>query len=173
MGDAEWFIGIKFDWSVSLSGAFDCRLSQEACANVIMEALSLTECSVSPLASPFRSGFPVDAVPHCEMSSADHDPLIAKMRSWCGMLNWLSMCPHPDITAICSLLSSHQGTPSPGHLDAAKSVGKYLKATANLGLLCSSRHNAKLESFVFFLVNDLSPQSSSSKLDMLAFCNAN
>ena len=89
------------------------------------------------------------------------------MRSWCGMLNWLSQGTRLDITTMVSLLASHQCNPSPGHLDAAKYVGKYLKATAGLGLLFSSRHNSTLEGFVFFPVQG--PLSS----EVIAFADAN
>ena len=84
------------------------------------------------------------------MSAEQRAPLIARMRSWCGMLNWLSLGTRPDVTTVCSLLASSQCCPSPGHLDAAKYVGKYLKATASLGLLYSSRSNSQLEGFVYF-----------------------
>ena len=48
MGDAEWFIGMKFDWSYLPDGHLECRLSQEAYANVIVESMGLSEASVSP-----------------------------------------------------------------------------------------------------------------------------
>ena len=129
--------------------------------------MGLSDASVSPLMTPFRSGYPVDAIPPLEMSAEARAPLIAKMRSWSGMLNWLSQGTRPDITTMVSLLASHQCTPSPGHLDAAKYVGKYLKATAGLGLLFSSRHNSTLEGFVFFPVHG--PRIS----EMIAFADAN
>jgi len=129
--------------------------------------MGLTDAAVSPRMTPFRSGFPVDAVPDKEMSDVDRAPLIAKMRSWCGMLNWLSIGTRLDITAIVSLLASHQCRPSPGHLDAAKYVGKYVKATASLGIFFSSRHNSKLEAFVFF------PVGQSDKTPLTAFADAN
>jgi hypothetical protein len=160
LGPAEWFVGIKFDWTFSSDGHVDCRLSQEAYANVIVETMGLSDASVSPKMTPFRSGYPIDIIPHRDMSLTDRAPLIATMRSWCGMLNWLSQGTRPDITTMVSLLASHQCTPSPGHLDAAKYLGKYLKATAHLGLLFSSRHNSKLEGFVFFPIHPLNPSGS-------------
>jgi hypothetical protein len=93
------------------------------------------------------------------------------MRSWCGMLNWLSLGTRPDVTTVCSFLASSQCCPSPGHLDAAKYVGRYLKATASLGLLYSSCSNSQLEGFVYFPTpnND----SSGTNLSLLAFADAN
>jgi hypothetical protein len=164
MGAAEWFVGIKFDWSYSSDGHVDCRLSQEAYVHVIVESMGLTDASVSPKMTPFRSGYPIDAIPSRDMTSEERAPLIAKMRSWCGIFNWLSQVTRPDITTMVSLLASHQCTPSPGHLDAAKYLGKYLKATAGLGLLFSSRHNSTLEGFIFFPIGNT---------DLNAFADAN
>jgi hypothetical protein len=40
--------------------------------------------------TPFRSGLPVDAIPHVEWSVEDCVPLISKIQCWMGMLNWPS-----------------------------------------------------------------------------------
>jgi len=103
MGDAEFFPGLKFDWFISPNGDVDCRISQEAYANSIVQELGLHQANTSPLMTPFRSGFPVNT-----------------------------------------------SNPSPGHLDAVKHLGRYIKSTADLGFLFSSRRNVPLESFVFF-----------------------
>ena len=166
MGDAEFFIGMKFDWLIHPDGHINCHLSQEAYANVIADSMGLTDAVVSPQMTPFRSGFPIDAIPSKDMTDSERAPLIAKMCSWCGMLNWLSIRTRLDITTVVSLFASCQCKPSPGHLEAAKYVGKYLKATASLGITFSSHHNSKLEAFVFFPVgNDRHP--------LTAFADAN
>jgi hypothetical protein len=68
MGDAEFFPGLKFDWFISPNGDVDCRISQEAYANSIVQELGLHQANTSPLMTPFRSGFPVDTIPHVDMS---------------------------------------------------------------------------------------------------------
>jgi hypothetical protein len=171
MGDAEFFLGIKFDWVFSSDGHLDCRLSQDAFVNVIVDAMGLTDCSASPKMTPFRSGFPIDVIPCKEMSDEQRAPLIARLRSWCGMLNWLSLGTRPDVTTVCSLLASCQCRPSPGHLDAAKYIGKYLKATAGLGLQYSSRNNSTLEGYIYFPAPNRTP--SGLDLTLLAFADAN
>ena len=149
MGDAEWFIGMKFDWNLSSDGHMECRLSQEAYSNIISEAMGLTDAMVSPRLTPFRSGYPIDAIPPKDMTAVERAPLIAKLRSWCSMLNWLSLGTRLDITAAVSLLPSNQCSPSPGHLDAAKYIGKYVKATAAQGYLSprGPTRNWELSSF--------------------------
>jgi hypothetical protein len=171
MGDAEFFLGIKFDWVFAADGHLDCCLSQEAYANLIVESMGLSDASVSPKMTPFRSGYPIDTIPKKEMSADQRAPLISRLRSWCGMLNWLSLGTRPNVTTVCSLLASSQCCPSPGHLDAAKYVGRYLKATAGLGLLYSSRTNSQLEGYVYFPTPNKT--ASGTHLSVLAFADAN
>jgi len=49
-----------------------------------------------------------------------------------------------------SLLAQHQSHPSPGHIDAALHVIKYVAQTSNLGIYFSSRKHSTLESFLNF-----------------------
>jgi hypothetical protein len=57
MGTAEFFLGIKFDWTVSTSGDVDCRLSQEAYAATIVDELGLSAANANSHATPYQSGF--------------------------------------------------------------------------------------------------------------------
>ncbi len=100
--------------------------------------------------TPYRSSFPIDTIPEISMSDEDRAPLIAKMQSWLGMINWLQMCTRPDLSTAFSLLSTHMHRPSPGHIDAVKYIGKYLLSTMDLGLHFSSKPNFSLESFIHF-----------------------
>jgi hypothetical protein len=89
--------------------------------------------------TPLCSGLSVDAIPKVELSSEARAPLIAKMQCWLGMIHWLTMGTRPDLATVFSLLASHTNVPSPGHLDTVKHLGRYIKSTAELGLLFSSR----------------------------------
>jgi len=133
--------------------------------------MGLSAANKSPLMTPFCSGFPIDAIPHVEMSVEDHPPLIAKMQSWLGMLNWLQQCTRPDISTIFSLLASHMHCPSPGHIEAFRYVGRYLLSTLDLGLVFSTQAQASSESYIYF---PLPITSSSSDVPSIAtFCDAN
>jgi hypothetical protein len=174
MGEAEFFLGLKFDWIRGDDGHVDCRISQEAYANSVVEEMGLSNANTSPLMTPFRSGFPVDTIPTVDMSDADRAPLIAKMQSWLGMINWLTQGTRPDLATIFSLLASHTKMPSPGHLDAVKHVGRYLKSTADLGLLFTSRRNQALESYIYFPLNESVPlPNGSTAPELTGFCDAN
>ena len=174
MGDAEWFLGIQFSWHFSSSGELSCRLSQEGYIHSIVTELGLTHANTCPAMTPFRSGLPVDAIPHIELSDTDRAPIIDKMRSWLGMLNWLCQGTRPDIATITSLLATYTSCPSPGHLDAIKYIGRYLKSTADLGLMFSSMGNPTLEAFIHFPVSEdvVTPAGVVSPV-CTGFCDAN
>ena len=89
MGDAEWFLGLQFSWHFSSSGELSCCISQEGYIQSIVSELGLTHANTCPTMTPFCSGLPVDAIPHVKLSDTDRAPVIDKMRSWLGMLNWL------------------------------------------------------------------------------------
>jgi hypothetical protein len=84
LGDAEWYIGIKFDWKKDDNGSVSCRLSQEGYAAAIVDEMGLSSTNKSPLMMPLHSGFPIDANPHVEMSQEDRAPLISKIQCWLG-----------------------------------------------------------------------------------------
>jgi hypothetical protein len=174
MGDAEFFLGLKFDWIMSDDGHVDCRISQEAYAHTIVNELGLSQANINPLMTPFRSGFPIDTIPVVDMSPESRAPLVGKMQCWLGMINWLTMGTRPDLSTVFSLLASHTNSPSPGHLDAVKHLGRYIKSTAELGLLFSSRRNVALESYVYFPVNGVDDlPSCGTAPTLLGFCDAN
>jgi hypothetical protein len=172
VGDAEWYVGIKFDWLKSSDGTLACHLSQEGYASTIVDGMGLSSATKCALMTPFRSGFPVDAIPHVDMSPEDRAPLIAKMQSWMGMNNWLQQCTRPDFATIYSLLASYMHCPSPGHLEAVNYVGKYILSTMHLGLLFTSKSTASLESFIHFPLPNPHPVQSSS-CPLMTFCDAN
>jgi hypothetical protein len=95
-----------------------------------------------------------------DMSSEDRAPLVAKMQSWLGMINWLQMCTRPDLATIFSLLATHMHKPSLGHIEAVKYVGKNILSTMDLGLQFCSKSTSALESYIHFPVASDSDSSS-------------
>ncbi len=118
----------------------------------MIESLNLDSASISPFTSPYCSGLPVDAIPHEEMSSSDCDSLCLHYQSVVGSLNWLAHTTHPDLSTIVSLSAQHQSKPSPGHLDAACYVVRYLANTKTLGIYFTNQKRSILESFLHFPV---------------------
>jgi hypothetical protein len=100
LGEAEWFLGMKFDWTRQQDGNAICRISQEGYVTTIANELGLSSANKNPLMTPFQSGLPINTIPKVDMSPAERAPLIAKMQSWLGMINWLQMCTRPDLATI-------------------------------------------------------------------------
>ena len=169
MGDTEWFLGIKFDWTYRPNGSVDCFLSQAAYTESIVESMNLTMANTSPKMTPYRSGLPIDAIPHQEMSDEKREKLRSIYRSYIGQLVWLSTSTRPDISTAISLLSTYISCPSQGHIDAARHVGKYLKATADFGICFSTDGNQDLEAFVHFPLQN----TKNDFVNPIAFCDAN
>jgi len=62
-------------------------LSQEGYAAAIVEEMGLSSANKCPIRTPFRSGLPIDAIPHIDMTPDEHAPLLPKMQCWMGMIN--------------------------------------------------------------------------------------
>jgi hypothetical protein len=65
LGDAEWYLGIKFDWNTSSDGSVTCQISQEGYAAAIVEKMGQSNANKTPL---------------IDMTMEDRAPLTAKMQ---------------------------------------------------------------------------------------------
>ena len=99
------------------------------------------------------------------MLPTDRKVTETSLRSIVGALNWLSGATRPDISTMVSLLAQHQHNPSPGHLQAAKYVLRYLKSSRDYGISYStSASPTPMEAFINFPL---------SKDFIEGFCDAN
>jgi hypothetical protein len=116
MGQVSHFLGIKFSWKHHNDGHLTVNLTQQS----FVETL-------------------IDSILEVEMSSTQRDLLRLQYQSLVGSLNWLAHTTCPDLSTVVSLLTQHQNNPSPGHLEAAKYLVKYLAGTKTLGIYFTSR----------------------------------
>ena len=131
--------------------------------------MGLSDAVSSMTMTPYHSGLPIDAIPPVDMPDSKREPLLMAYRRFLGMLNWLSISTHPDLTTAHSLLAIATTAPTQGHLDAIHYVGWYIKATADYGISFSSSSNDNLESFIIFPL----PDHNSSIPVPTAFADAN
>ena len=141
MGPMSYFLGCRYDWIDHEDGSLSVHISQEGFLEAVLDKFGLEHSREA--ATPFRSGLPIDRIPHLEnMKLADRLALRKTMQSILGCLTWLSIGTRPDISVPTSLLSQFQNEPSPGHLDGAKHVLRYLSGTSTYGI--SYHQNASL-----------------------------
>jgi hypothetical protein len=65
MGTVEWFLGTHFQWS-NTEDKVSVYLSQTGFAAHLVEDNNTHLCSVTPDATPYRSGLPIDAIPESD-----------------------------------------------------------------------------------------------------------
>jgi hypothetical protein len=69
MGTATHFLGIKFNWTHHDDQHVSVHLNQQAFAEQMIAAHGLTDAN--PTHTPYRSGHPVDSVPHNKITSGE------------------------------------------------------------------------------------------------------
>jgi Reverse transcriptase (RNA-dependent DNA polymerase). len=152
-GPIHHFLGITFTHAYTDDGHLTIHLSQESDINQLLEENNLQASTTISKPTPYRSGHPADTIPHIDMPPEKRMELETKLRTIIGSLNWISTQTRPDIATITNILAQYQSNPSPGHIDAAKHVLRYLKGTKNLGISFSSKQDNTLSSFVKFPID--------------------
>ena len=152
MGDVHHFLGIKFSWTRS-DNTLSAHLSQTAFIDNLTQELGFDPQSSKHPKTPYRSGLPIDSIPDETMASTTRARLKLQMQQVMGSLQWLSHCTRPDIATATSILSQYQNSPSPGHLQAARHIVKYLKGTSTLGIIFHNSRDDILQSFLQFPQN--------------------
>jgi hypothetical protein len=150
MGQVSHFLGIEFTWQHLPGGLLAVSLTQQSFLESLLTSLSISIEGISTYTTPYKSGSSIDSIPCQEMSSSDPDTLHLKYQSIVGSLNWLAHTTRPDLSTVVSLLAQHQSLPSPGHLNAAHYVARYLATTRNLGIYFTSLRSPISESFLHF-----------------------
>jgi deoxyuridine 5'-triphosphate nucleotidohydrolase len=149
-GPVHHFLGIKFAHDISDEGHVTIHMSQEADIHQLLQDNNLHTPTTLTKPTPYRSGHPVDTIPNINMPISARMEIESKLRAIIGSCNWLSTQTRPDIATITNIIAQYQSNPSPGHLEAAKYVLRYLKGTSDLGITFSSNINSSLQSFVKF-----------------------
>ena len=152
MGEVTHFLGIKFQWTHHQDGNITTHLSQQAFAEQLIASNHLLDANST--STPYRTGHPVDSVPHTKMSSSERLRLTSELRSIVGSILWLSQGTRPDLSTAASMLAQYQNNPSYGHLKAAKHIIKYIKGTVQKGITFSSIQNNSLQAFMNFPINE-------------------
>ena len=147
------FLGVKFTNVIHDDGNVEIYMTQQADVIALVKKVGLDKTDSLTAKTPYRSGYPVDTIPHKDMPLSERHKLNKKLQELVGSLTWLATITRPDIATITNILSQYNHNCSPGHIDAAKYVIRYLIGSSNLGLCFSSTNQAELESFVQFPID--------------------
>jgi hypothetical protein len=97
------FLRIEFQWTHHDDGHMTVVLTQESFAESLIESLGFEGISGSTFLTPYRSDFPIDSVPHKDMSLHDRDKLCLQYQFLVGSLNWLPHTTRLNLSAVVLL----------------------------------------------------------------------
>jgi len=151
MGVVEWFVGIHFAWRITPTSVL-VYLNQSGFAANLVESFFQDSRNVTPTATPYRSGAPIDSI---AQSTDDADSpaqlrCTAAYQSLIGSIGWLSSSTRPDLSAVHSFLASYSNKPSMGHMKAALYALHYIHSTHDYGISFTSDSVAPMHSYIHF-----------------------
>ena len=152
MGPVTHFLGHKFQWeryTINNETHLRAHVSQTAFTDNLINLANLNSAA-KPVTTPYRSGFPVDAIIPKIPSPQHKKSLQLQFRQLVGSLLWLSQGTRPDLSTITAMLSKYQNNPSPAHIEAARYAIRYVKQTKHLGITFDSNQKYNLHSYTYF-----------------------
>ena len=180
MGTVNWFLGTHFEWSSHQDGSLSVHLSQEAYAQNIVETHRLANINFNPLATPYRSGCPINATPSATVDKDDQAFVRRReaYQSLVGRLTWLATNTRPDLSTAVSFLASYSSCPAPQHLEAALYVVRYLRSTTSQGIAYHSSASSATSAYLHYppshdreAYTDATPPPPIAEIQ--GFCDAN
>ena len=129
--------------------------------------------------TPYRSGYPIDAIPNADPKDLDLKHRTKVYQSIAGCINWLACCKRPDVSPTLAFLSSYNMAPHHQDYKAAIHVLKYLLSTSEYGISFHSDASQSLQAFNHFphhhdkeAYSDATPPSPSECHQLTGFSDA-
>ena len=119
-------------WYTDPDSKVSVHISQQAMIEHMLKKNKYQHCKGSR--TPYRSGLKIDRIEHDDVVPEEKADFVQRYQSIIGGFNWLSINTRPDISTAYNLLSQFNSNPSPGHMEAAHYVLRYLKNTASHGI---------------------------------------
>ncbi len=120
MGSVEWFLGSHFQWHKT-KDEVSVHLSQTGFAAHLVEDNNAHLRSITPNATPYQSGLPINANP--ESDKDKNCPTFIerkqKYQSVVGSIGWLASSTRSDLAVTHSFLSAYNNKPFQSHWNAA------------------------------------------------------
>lgn len=123
LGEAKVFLGLQIDRDRSQG---TMKLSQPCYINAVLKRFGMQDCK--PARTPMETNLQLE-------KSLEAQHLDKPFRELIGCLTYLVVTSRPDLSAAVSFFSQFQCNPSEQHWGHAKRMLRYLKGTANFGLV--------------------------------------
>jgi hypothetical protein len=151
LGTVDWFLGTHFQWSCHDDKVL-VHLSQTGFAAHLVEDNNVHTRNITPDATPYCSGLPINACP--ESDEADDCPALLERKkryqSVVGSIGWLAQSTRPNLSPSHSFLSSYNNKSSKSHGNAALYVLHYIHSTIDYGFTFTSKTQLPLHTFMSF-----------------------
>ncbi len=97
------------------------HLSQTSFVSHLFEDNNVHHCNITPNATPYCSGLPIDTCPESDEDKESPTFLVQqrKYQNIVGSIGWLAQSTRPDLVPSHSFLSAYNNKPSRSHLNVA------------------------------------------------------
>jgi hypothetical protein len=151
LGMVEWFLGTHFQWSVT-PAVVKVHLSQIGFASHLVEGNNIHHRNITPDATPYWSGLPIDA---CPKSDRDKEcpgflECRSKYQSIVGSIGWLAQSTNPNLALSHLFLLAYNNKPFRSYGNAALFVLHYIHLTIDGCFTFTSKLKAPLHTYMLF-----------------------
>jgi hypothetical protein len=133
LGDASKYLSLEISFSED-----SIKITQTKLISAIISDLELTESKSAPTPNP----------PNVKSKDSD-EPFadITFYQSVIGKVNYLVTCSRPDLSVALMLAARHTSAPTNFDYQRLRCIGRYLKATKDLGLVYQHEEHPQLLAF--------------------------
>jgi hypothetical protein len=108
--------------------------------------------NITPDATPYHSGLPIDAIPDCNKDNNCPALIKRKQRyqSVVCLIGWLAQSTCPDLAPTHSFLLAYNNKPLKSHWNVALYALNYIHSTINYSFTLTSTEHSPLHTFMLF-----------------------
>ena len=151
LGRMVWCWGTHFQWSITPE-VVQVHLSQTGFASHLVEANNIHHRNITPDATPYRAGLPINGCPESDKDKENPTFLEQqrKYQSIMGSIGWLAQSTHPDLAPSHPFLSAYNNKPSWSHMNVALYALHYIHSTIDYGFTFMSEAKIPLHTYMSF-----------------------
>ena len=143
MGELNWFLGMKISWAPDRSWI---KLDQSQYISQVLERFEMTNCHEK--GSPLPSGPPLSKEDCPQTDEHKADMASVPYREAVGCLMYAMVGTRPDLAFTVGCLSRYVANPGRKHWKALRHTLRYLKGTAEEGLILKQDALLDLHAYV-------------------------